>query len=50
MTKNIICTKVLAGLSSPYPPTYPTIKGSIESEQGETDAIIPPIKEAINIT
>ena len=34
--------KVLTGVSLEQPPTYPIISGSIASEHGETDAIMPP--------
>lgn len=49
-TKNNICTKVLAGEFLEYPPTYPIIKGSIDNEQGETDAIKPPRNDIANRT
>ena len=48
ITKNSIWTKVLNGFSSEYPPTYPIIIGSIEREQGDTEAINPPKKDIKN--
>lgn len=47
-TKNNICISVVEVFSFEYPPTYPIIKGNIEREQGETDAIKPPTKETMN--
>ena len=43
------CINVRKGVSFEYPPTYPTIKGSIASEQGDIEAITPPANEAKNI-
>lgn len=43
--KQSICKKVLNGVSSEHPPTYPIISGSIAIEQGDTDAKTPPIKD-----
>ena len=42
------CIKVLSGVSLEYPPTYPIIKGSIASEQGEMEAIMPPKNEPVS--
>ena len=47
--KQLNCKKVLNGVSLEYPPTYPIIKGSIASEQGEIDASTPPINDAASI-
>ena len=40
--KNNSCMAVLTGVSFEHPPTYPMISGSMDNEQGDTDAIIPP--------
>ena len=47
--KQLSCTKVRNGVSLEHPPTYPIISGSIASEQGEIDAIIPPANAVTNI-
>ena len=39
------CKNVTNGVSFEYPPTYPTIKGSIAREHGEIEASTPPINE-----
>ena len=38
------CKKVRYGVSLLHPPTYPIIRGSMASEQGDTEAITPPTK------
>jgi len=48
ITKKIICISVFNGFSSEYPPIYPIINGSIESEHGDIDEISPPKNAAPN--
>lgn len=44
-TKERSCKNVLSLLVSPYPPTYPIIKGKTPIEQGEIEARTPPKNE-----
>lgn len=48
-TKNSICKNILAGFSLEYPPTYPTIIGSIANEHGDIEAKRPPRNETASI-